>query len=364
MAGFYDLSSIVTPSVFTGLSIERTKERTEVIRSGILGEDGVLRSWMESQVGDGGGSFTLNRPTWNDLDASGNTPGSAGAERIGTAANSPLYTAGFGTAFPTPQGINTHNEIAVRVERNNHWAASVLAASVQGAKDPNDPIGVISQLVGTYWARRLQKMVLAILAGVVANNIANNSGDFVFDVSGGAFINGVTNFSAESLFDALQTLGDADYQITNLAVHSVVRNRMRKNNLIDYVKDSEGSPDIEYFQGLRLTVDDGMPVTGQVYDSYLFGPGFLRYATVPPKNATTVVWRDEAGNGAGSEELWNRVGWCVHPMGHQFTGSTTVASAHPSNLTASGDFANASSWTRVAQTRKNVPFAVLRTREA
>lgn len=363
MAGFTNLAALITPSVFTGYSVERTKEKTAFIASGILGEDGVLRDWMTSQMGDGGGSFTLNRPTWNDLDASGNTPGTAGAERIGSDANSPLYTGGFATPFPAPQGINTHNEIAVRVERNNHWAASVLAASVSGAKNSNDPLAVIADLVGSYWARRLQKMGLAVVAGVVASNIANNSSDFLFDVSGAAFINGVTNFSAESLFDALQTLGDADSQITNLAVHSVVRNRMRKNNLIDYVRDSEEGPALEFFQGLRLTVDDGMPFTGQVYDSYLFGPGFLRYATVPPMNATETVWRPEAGNGSGSEELWNRVGWCIHPMGHQFIGTITGTSG-PSNLATSNNFAAGGSWTRVAQTRKNIPFAVLRTREA
>lgn len=363
MAGFTNLAALITPSVFTGYSVERTKEKTAFISSGILGEDGVLREWMQSQIGSGGGSFTLNRPTWRDLDASGNTPGSAGAERIGSDANSPLYTSGFATAFPAPQGINTHNEIAVRVERNNHWAYSVLAASVAGAKNSDDPLSVIGDLVGAYWARRLQKMVIAVVTGVVANNIANNSSDFLFDVSGSAFLNGVTNFSTESLFDALQTLGDADSQITNLAVHSAVRNRMRKNNLIDYVRDSEQGPPLEYFQGLRLTVDDGLLPNGQVYDSYLFGPGFLRYATVPPMNATETVWRPESGNGSGSEELWNRVGWCVHPMGHQFIGTISGTSG-PSNLATSNNFAAAGSWTRVAQTRKNIPFAVLRTREA
>lgn len=343
------------PAVFTGYSVERTKEQTKFISSGILQEDAVLKNWMTSAAGSGGAGLLLTRPTWNDLDASDST----GIERIGSDAQSPLYQNPAAVlGFPAPQIITAHVEQAVRVERNNHWSVAALTQSVS-ASSPNI-IEVVGDLLGTYWARRLQKMTLATVAGVVADNDANDSGDYTVDVSGAAFINQVTNFTAEALIDALQTLGDADDQITNIAVHSAVRNRMRKNNLIDMVKDSEGNLTIETFQGLRITVDDGMPKTGFVYDSYLFGPGFLRYATVPPKNATTRVWRDEGGNGAGVDELWNRVGWCVHPMGHKFVASVGTDNAGPTNAV----LATASSWDRSAQTRKNVPFARLRTREA
>jgi len=360
MAGFSNLSVLgMSPVVFSAMAYERTKELTAFVQSGIVREQPILTKWLNSEIGNGGGSQTLNRPTWNDLDASGNTHGTAGAERIGDDTNSPLYTASFGTAFPPAQGISTHNIIAVRVDRNNHWAASTLAASIDGLSSP-DPMGVIGNLVGTYWARRFQKYCLAIVAGVVADNTANDAGDYTFDVSGAGFVPGVTNFTAEALIDALATLGDADNQITNLAVHSKVRNRMRKNDLIDFLPDSEGKLTIPSFQGLVLTVDDGLPVTGNVYDSYLFGPGFLEYGTAIPKNATTTVWRDEAGNGAGSEELWNRVCWCIHPMGHAYVGAVPSIGGGPTNtLLATG-----ASWDRRAQTRKNVPFARLVTREA
>ena len=365
--GTVSITDLITPSVFTGYSMERTKELTDFISSGILQEDGVLRDWMTSQIGQGGGSYLLTRPTWNDLDSGETT--ALGLERSGSDAASPLYTA---AAFPAPQKITTHVEQATRVERNNHWSASQMANSVSGTKNP-DAISVIGSLVGGYWARRLQKMVLAIIAGVVADNAAVPGGsdthtqnDLLVDVSGGGFVNGVTNFTPEALYDALQTLGDADNQITNLAVHSAVRNRMRKNNLIDIVRDSDGVYQFESFQGLRLTVDDGIPRTGQVYENYLFGPGFLKYATVAPENATTTVWRDEAGNGNGSKELWNRVAWSVHPMGHAFIGTTPATGGGPLNGDAAtaNTFAHAGSWSRRAQSRKHIPFAVLRTREA
>lgn len=359
-SAFFNIAGAITPTVFTPLAMERTKELTEFVKSGIVQDDPVLNEWLASSIGSGGGSQTLHRPTWNDLDADDTT----GLERIGTDAQSTLYTASFGTPFPAPQGITQHEEIAVRVDRNQHWAASVLAGYVTGAKNP-DATTVIGNLVGTYWGRRFQKYALSVVAGVLADNDLAPSGtehvqfDLTFDVSGGGFVPGVTSFTAEALYDALQTLGDADNQITNLAVHSAVRNRMRKNNLIDTVRDSDGRYLFDSFEGLRLTVDDGMPRTGNVYDSYLFGPGFLHYGSAAPEYATTTNFRDEAGNGAGSKELWNRVTWALHPMGHKFVGSVGTAGG-PTNVV----LAAAASWQRTAQTRKNIPFARLRTREA
>jgi len=360
------LTDLVNPTVFTGMVLERTKEKTEVLRSGILQSDGVLEDWLASTIGNGGGGFLLTRPTWNDL-ASGDSI-ATGMERSASEAESPLYTAGFGTAFPPPQDINTHTEVCVYVDRNNHWSSMNVSAMIAGAKGKDDPLTVIASLVADYWRRRLQKMVLATVAGVIADNAAAPTGsdthtlnDLRVDISGGGFVDGLTNISASAVLDACQTLGDAKNQITNIAVHSVVHNRMHKNNLLDTVKESEGET-ISYFRGLRVTVDDGMPnpSTG-VYDSYLFGPGFLRFGDATWDKQTELVRRPEAGNGSGSDELWNRVRWCVHPMGHAFIGTPVVGG--PTNAATSNNLAHADSWSRRAQSRKHIPFAYLRTRE-
>lgn len=360
-------TDLVVPTVFTPYAMERTKEKTEFLRSGILRDSPVLNAWLTSTVGNGGGGYTLRRPTWNDL-ASGDSV-ATGMERTSSEAESPLYTAGFGTAFPPPQDISTHEEIAVWVDRNNHWSALALAGAIAGTKGDNDPLRVIGNLVSTYWARRLQKAVLAVLTGVIADNAAAPSGsehvqnDLRVDISGGGFVDGVTNISSPAVFDALQTLGDAKSQITNIAIHSVVHTRMKKNNLIDVTPDSVEGPAIETFQGLRVTVDDGMPnPSSGVYDSYLFGPGFLEFGSVAPMRATETVWRPEAGNGSGSEELWNRVRWCIHPMGHKFVAAS-IGAGGPTNASTTNNFAHADSWQRSAQSRKHIPFAYLRSRE-
>lgn len=360
-------ADLVIPTNFTNMVIERTKERSEFLRSGILRDSNVLNAWLAGTIGNGGGGYTLRRPTWNDL-ASGDTV-ATGMERTSSEAESGVYGP---TAFPLPQDINTHEEIAVWVDRNNHWSSLVISGAIAGAKGENDPIRVIRDLQATYWARRLQKEVLAVLAGVIADNSAAPTGadthvqnDLRVDVSGGGFVDGVTNIQATSVLDATQTLGDAKTLITNIAVHSVVHNRMKKNDLIDVREDSVAGPKIEFFQDLRVTVDDGLPnpSTG-VYDSYLFGPGFLEFGAVDPipGRSSEVVWRPEAGNGSGALEYWSRIRHSVHPMGHAFIAAS-IGAGGPTNASTTNNYAHADSWSRRAQSRKHIPFAYLRTRE-
>jgi hypothetical protein len=359
--GHTQVADIIVPSVFTGMAMEETRERSELITSGILQDSGILTRWMAAEMGSGGGSWTLNRPTWNDLDASDST----GLERQANDSASELYNPDFENGFPVPQKITTYNEVAVRVLRNQHWSAVNLANDVQGTNG-QDALTVIGARVGRYWARRLQKMALAVLTGVFADNVANDSADMVHDISGTNFVDGLTNFNAGAFYDALQTLGDADADIVGMICHSAVRNSMRKAGLLESVNDAQGQLVYNTYQGLRLVIDDGMPNAGGVYESFLFRAGALQYGSVAPFNAVRFLEREEAGNGNGSQELWNRVSWCIHPMGYAYTGTITNTVGGPldGNTSTANTLAHADSWNRVAPERKQVGLIKLITREA
>ncbi len=337
------VSDVVVPEIFTPYVQQFTEEKARIITSGVAVRDPAIDEMLA------GGGLTFNVPSFRDLDSD--------TDRVSTDTSTSAGFAG-GTDSPDPQKIETDTEIAVRLNRNQSWSSSDLAAVLAG----EDPLDAIVSRVGFYWARRLQAIVLATVNGVIKDNVANDSGDYENDVSGGSFIDGVTNFSAEAFLDAAVTMGDSMEDLVAIMVHSVVYNRMQKNNLIDFIPDSNGVVNIPTFLGRSVLIDDGMPNAANVYDSWLFGAGFLRLGSSAPKVPTEITREAGAGNGGGQEILYSRQQWSLHPVGHAYTG--TAASGGPDNSTGANNLNVATSWNRVYPERKQIKFARLVTREA
>lgn len=344
------VADVIVPTHFTPIQQQITETKSRLIQSGVLVRDPFLDNFLA------GNGLTVNVPSQRDLDDD--------PENISTDDASDLIDADFNAGTPNPRLDSTpfktqqDNEIAVRMSRNNSWAASNLASALAG----NNVVQAIGNRVGSYWARRLQTVFIAIMNGVIGDNTTNDSADFSNDVSGGAFIDGVTNFTAEALLDTTLTMGDSMEDLAVLFVHSVVFNRMQKQNLIDTIPDSRGETLIRSFQGYGVIIDDSMPATGNVYDSWLFGAGAVKLGVGTPENATELSRQAAAGNGGGQDILHSRVEWSIHPEGMSYVGASPDGG--PGNGTGANEFANAASWNRVRPERKMIKFARLVTREA
>lgn len=344
------ISDVVVPEVFTEYVMQRTAEKARIIQSGIAQENPALNAMLA------GGGITFNIPSFRDLDND--------TDRISTdTAGMEFVTNGPDT--PDPQKIQTSQEVAVRLSRNNSWSSADLTAALAG----EDPMAAIGDKVAFYWTRRFQAAFVASVNGIIADNAAAPSGsehvqnDLINNISGASFVDGTTNFSAEAFIDTALTMGDSMEDLTAVIVHSVVYARMQKNNLIDFVPDSTGLVQIPTFLGREVIVDDGMPRTGNVYDTWLFGRGFSQLGVGTPINPTEVHRLPGAGNGSGQEVLYSRLEWMIHPVGHAFVAGT-IANGGPDNTANSNMLANAGSWQRRYPERKQIPFARLVTREA
>jgi hypothetical protein len=340
------VGDIIVPALFTPYAQNLTTEKSRLIQSGLITRSEVLDNFLA------GGGLTIQMPSFKDLDND--------AERVSTDTSVPFADADAslpaGVARPpNPNKIGTLREIAVRLSRNNSWSSSNLAATLAGA----DPMNSIASRVADYWVRRMQVAFVATWRGVIADNAANDGGDYALDISGAGFVDGVTNFSAEAFLDAAQTMGDNQNVLTAVMVHSVVYNRMMKNNLIDFIPDSEGRINIPTFLGREVIVDDGMPRSGSVYDTWLFGAGATQMGIGSPPVPTEVERKSGAGNGGGQDVLYNRVEWSMHPTGHAF-----IMGSIPDGGPANGDLDDATSWDRRFPERKQIAFARLVTREA
>jgi hypothetical protein len=344
------ISDVVVPEIFTPYMQNLTEQKSRLIQSGLAGRSGVLDNLLS------GGGLTFNVPSWKDLDDD--------AERVSTDTSVPFADADAslpaGVARPPdPKKIGSLTEIAVRLNRNQSWSTSDLAAILAGS----DPMEAIAGRVADYWVRRQQAAFIAMWNGVIADNVANDSGDYVNNVSGASYSAGVTDFTAEAFLDTTLTMGDSMEDLVAVCVHSVVYNRMQKNNLIDFIPDSTGRVNIPTFLGREVIVDDSMPRTGNVYDTWLFGRGATQIGIGSAPVPTEVDRKAGGGNGGGQDVLYSRIQWCLHPVGHAWTG--TAGEGGPANTgTANDDLDEAASWNRVYPERKQIKFARLVTREA
>jgi hypothetical protein len=330
------VSDVLVPAVWSRYLQTVTEQKSRLVQSGAMVSDSALSALLS------GGGKTFDLPFWKDL--------------ADTAANISIGSTGTPASI---LNVTSAKEIGVRLSRNQVWGSVDLAEALAG----EDPMAIIAARVAPYWTRQLQLAALATMAGVFADNTANDSGDYTHDITG-AYAAGVTDFSAEAFIDALATMGDSESDLGVVVMHSVVYAKAKKNNLIDFVSDSANglAAAIPTFLGRQVLVDDGMPVATQDYDTFILGAGALRFGSGVPKVPLESMRQPLDATGGGSEYLVSRVEWMIHPTGHAYSG--TAADGGPSNAGTANNLAAAGSWNRVAAERKQVKIARLRTTEA
>ena len=286
------IADVIVPELFNRYVINRTMELSAFFQSGIV----------------------VNSPEFDAL-----------ASEAARTHNMPFFEDLQGESEPTledvkmtPAKIGSNKDVSTTILRQKMWAATNLSAALAGA----DPMKAIGDLVAQYWARDMQKELIAVLAGVFGTTTADPSGtpkaetrmaDHILDLTTGK-AEAAKQISASAFIDACQMLGDAQSQLTGVAMHSATKSYLKKLNLIETERDST---DVEFdtYQGRRVTVDDGCPVADNVYTTYLFGNGAVAYGNGSPVgHVATEVDRDKQ-TGGGVDYLINRKAFILHPRG-------------------------------------------------
>lgn len=303
------IADVIVPEVFNPYVIERTAELSVLVKCGIVVRDNELDKLAKA------GGRLINMPYWKDLNGDDEVLDDNGAL--------------------TPGKITAGQDVAALLMRGKAWSVNDLAKALSG----DDPMKAIGDLVAEYWARQRQKTLLATLKGVFAStSMAGN----IHDIS--ALTGGAEKITGASFIDAKTKLGDASEKLTAVAMHSLVFASLEKQNLIQYIPNSQGIVDFPSYLGRNVIVDDACPKDGDVFTTYLFGQGAIGEgngeAPVP-----TETDRDSL---AGEDILINRQHFLLHPRGIKFT-DTSVAKSSPSNT----ELANATNWNRVYE-NKNI----------
>lgn len=313
------LADIFVGDYYADLAPVNSPEKTAVFESGII----VKSPELDAIASNGQGTAEI--AYWQDLDAdeepniSNDNPddlGEVGKAEQGSMRARTLYlNKGYGVADLTTELART------------------------------EPMQHIRNRFGTYWTRRWQRYLLGAARGIIASNIANDAGDMVVDA--GATI------SAGAFQDAAFTSGDAADVFSAIGVHSVVMNQMVKQDLIEYLRDSDGKIILATYLGKPVFMDDSLVYSAGRYLSVFFGQGAFGYGEGTPANPVELERKPSGGNGGGAEVLWERKTMILQPAGFSWKGSENR------NLSPTAtQYAAAANWERVFD-RKQVPFAAV-----
>lgn len=290
------IADVIVPELFNPYVINRTMELSAFFRSGIV----------------------VNSPEFDLL-----------ASEAARTHNMPFFEDLQGESEPiledvemTPKNIGSNKDVSTTILRQNMWGATNLSAALAGA----DPAKAIGDLIAAYWARDMQKELISILAGIFGTYTPSGEGaadvtpmeDHILDLTKQSSA-AAKVISAPAFIDACQLLGDAQSQLSGIAMHSATKSYLKKQNLIETERDST-DVEFEAYQGRRVTVDDGCPVDKSgTYTTYLFGNGAIAYGNGNPVGHVATETDRNKRTGGGIDYIINRKAFILHPRGIAYT---------------------------------------------
>ena len=321
----------IVPEKFSAYVTERTTEKSAMVNAGIASGDAVVAQLINGTP-NGGRFITI--PGWNPLDAS-------------------VEEDVFGEDPVSVSGITTKDSRATLLIRQKAWGDTDLAKVLGGA----DPMNAIVNQMADWRNQREQKIYLAILKAILdkdsgalkahVNDISTGSGEAAY-ISDGATL------------DTKQALGDAYEKLGMVFMHSATYTYLQKMGLITrnpIFDPSQSQVEMERYLGYRIIVDDGMPVEGGVYDTYILGQNcFIRQDGMPVGLVGTETDRDKM---EAKNYLINR--WCqvIAPRGFGWVPDESTELHSGKKYPDNTDLATPANW-KLTTHHKNVAIACLR----
>lgn len=329
------LADIYDATVYQDLDPVDSPESSAFFQSGVATRDPLLDSLASSE------GKKAELPFWRDLDYT----------------VEPNYSNDDTGDTATPQKVNQDQQDARKAFVNQGYSSTDLARELLVG---DDSLQHVRNRFGEYWMKRWQSRLMAATQGVYADNVANDSGDMVYDVASESIAGQTssTRFSDDNFIEAAFTMGDMVDGITAIGVHSTIAKQITQLNGAEDVRDSEGNLLYRAYKGRRIFVNDlAFPAIaggtdGFKFRSVLFGNGAFGYGEGNPTVPFELEREASQGNGGGVETLWERKTWLLHPFGFSQTGTPAGVSFTDAELRT------AAVWDRIVE-RKNVPMAFL-----
>ena len=282
------LSDMIVPEVFGNYVLNTALKTNRFVQSGILTPDPDLGPHLL----EAGTKITV--PFINDLD--GDPDNWTDTDNISV------------------NQLTSGKQLGLKFYQSKAFGYSSLSQMISGA-----PIQTtIGNRFASFWTRADEKMLLAVLDGVM----------------------GVTKVKNSKFYDATsKTPTDAAFSAKGFIA---AIGMMKLQGLIETIQPQNGAIPFEAYNGLRIVLDDDIPVDltnkqKPTTTSYIFAPGAVRYSSVL---ASTETKYDPIENGGTDAIVQKRVG-TIHVAGTSVKASFAPAKG---NFPTMEEFGKSSTW--------------------
>lgn len=314
---------VIQPQKFAEYTLRRTAEKSTLVRSGVTTADDRVSALIN---GTPKGGNLIQMPYFKPL---------TGEDEV------------FGEYELAPEKITTDSEFATILVRQKAWGDTDLSHVFGGA----DPMAAIANLSADWWNQREQAIMLSILKGLFDKS-SGALKSHVLDISG----EGTDNYiNVDTTLDAKNLMGDAYDKLGMVFMHSATYTQLQKQQQIVTQYDSDLKIKIDYYLGYEVIVDDGMPASDGIYDTYFLGKGcFVRNDGMLAGLTGYEIDRNKL---KAENYLINRRCLIMHPRGVSFNSGASFASGK--KYASNADLEKAANWT-LKEDPKNVAMVCMR----
>lgn len=315
----------LVPNKFAQYTLQRTTEKSTLVRSGVCVSNPTV-SQLINGVPKGGNMIVM--PHYKPLE---------GEDEV------------FGEYTMEAGDVKTGNEAATILVRQKAWGDTDLSKCFGG----DDPMSAIANLASDWWNIREQVIMLNTLKGAFGSALAGH----IMDVSGESTANYI---DVDTTLAAKNLMGDAFDKLGLVFMHSATYTQLQSQQQITTEYDSDLKVKIDYYLGYQVVVDDSMPCTGGVFDTYFLGKG--AFSRDDGMLDGLVGYETDRDTLSATNYLINRRCLIMHPNGLSFNTAAdfgTQANGKKRVYARNVDLATAANWS-LAVDHKNVPMVCLR----
>lgn len=337
------ITDVINPAIFTAYQQERIPYKL-----GLLMESGALILPTDEIIGQlAGGGRTIDAPFWNDLTrGEPGIPDDSGAVLVA-------------------DKVTANREKMTQHSLVKAWSTSDVAGWI-ATGDPKDPMRSIADGMDAWWYFATEFRLTSTMAGVLADNVANDGGDMLATVYDDVVSPTAANkISIQAVNEAKGTAGDKLGDFRVIVMHTHVYLTLLNDEKIDFRTPAETTDKVPMYLNMMVIFTDEAPVTAGAnspkYTCFLLGQGAISHRTEIPGQPTDkgtqgleIEREPLAGNGGGRDTIITRRNQFMHPAGvgwlDAVRGETMAATA--------AELANALNWDRKYD-RKNIKMAFL-----